>query len=68
MSGGLNCFFCKANKAMSFDHAVFCVQNEYLFLKKLYCVNPQSSQNTSHVNIQGVPGGMCQTSGGCSLC
>ena len=20
------------------------------------------------VNIQGVPGGMCQTSGGCSLC
>jgi hypothetical protein len=22
----------------------------------------------AHVYIQGVPGGMCQTSGGCSLC
>lgn len=35
---------------MSFDHAVFCVQSEYL-LKKLSCVNPQSSQNTRNVNI-----------------
>lgn len=36
---------------MSFDRAVFCIQNEQLFLKKLYFVNPQSSQNTRNVNI-----------------
>ena len=26
------------------------------------------NQRDAIVNIQGVPGGMCQTSGGCSLC
>jgi len=25
-------------------------------------------RDASDVHIQGVPGGMCQTSGGCSLC
>ena len=27
-----------------------------------------TSRNFGDLNIQGVPGGMCQTSGGCSLC
>lgn len=40
--------FYKANEAVLLDHALFCLQNEYSFLKKLLsCVSYQ----TSSVNI-----------------
>ena len=53
-------------------------KNIKTILNQMYCkgtllsepvkVLTSISDNCNNLNIQGVPGGMCQTSGGCSLC
>jgi hypothetical protein len=54
--------FCKPINRQ--DNLLHVTHHEIKILN-LYCYRWKT---TSYVTIQGVPGGMCQTSGGCSLC
>jgi hypothetical protein len=43
-------------------------ENGSLLVDSHSVLNKQKNYFSQLLNIQGVPGGMCQTSGGCSLC
>jgi len=40
----------------------------YIYITDLFNERKMEHLKYIYIYIQGVPGGMCQTSGGCSLC
>jgi len=62
-------FKCDLDKLRQNHWCLWAVVRAALFAKHTeIAVECMISKFVSVVNTQGVPGGMCQTSGGCSLC